>query len=564
MTGSTLLLSEHIRRVVDAASRNMEDADVAEIIRRSLRKKDGFEYVRYRRPDGDIYRELLKKSAGDERDRYIATRRNRGVKDNVALHRMAAADIERLMGRRSGGASVPYVFSYKGYGRREMMKRQEDLELCMTVEPPLSCEEIDTVLWKFFGESPLHVRNPIDAVYEYIFRSRDAGAEGFSSKEECRAQARELLAYADETLCWGAGMETQEEAIPPTLFLQNEVAALAGESPAVFRRWLGGRIVCMDIRDRRYSVRERFMDNLSVVAGRTDLSDKAAYYRLEALESLTGNIGYDLYDLWHAVEVQFASRCGGSLPKDFPDREKWADYVRGLRRKRSYSGPDEPDFLRALRKYASLQPEGDPLRSQTGAARAAQKRLEALMESDSVLQYIVSDHQYACLTDKGKRKTSSASDKADDVGKRISRLTSQPRKIVSPGRTETFDVPRSLFILSELARTCIENGNRAGAAGLISAVNTGLCSYGFPMLDIRRRLDYLIFCAVCTVEQGGDEPRFFYELIFDGLHEIIGEIVLAPCMKLFRDVLDRESEQMEFRFRETVDRIVHPAGRDID
>ena len=261
---------------------------------------------------------------------------------------------------------------------------------------------------------------------------------------------------------------------------------------------------------------------------------------LSAMEIMTDGLGLDFYNIWHTIGVQYLMEIEGDLPKGFPEASRWREYYQRMMDEASRVKPeifknsvegtmfekvlsirmvDEPDFLAALRSYAKVGVVPEICASQIRAVMNAMELFEELIGQSSLL-YLTSDWHYACICGEYAPGVS-ARGESDSESYRIKRVTSRTNRVYDEDRTDVPDVPRGLLILSELARINVVPDGRYNAEQLTDHINRMLSECGYAMLDVRRRLDFMFYCAIRTAEVHSRREEFSFEHILDGLHEYI-------------------------------------------
>ena len=265
---------------------------------------------------------------------------------------------------------------------------------------------------------------------------------------------------------------------------------------------------------------------------------------LSAMEIMTGCIGLDFYNIWHAIGVEYLLSRKGELPAAFPERDRWRDYYARMTADGSsledalwVRMDDEPDYLAALREYVGSGALPENFAAQIRAVTKAADNYEALM-GHSVMLYIMSDWHYACVHGDDTSKS-----RADSKARRIERITSKTNSVYTEDRSDVPDVPRGLLILSELARINTAPARNYNADRLAHHMDRMLHDCGYVMLDVRRRLDFMFYCAIRIAEVHTGSKEFSFDHILTGLHEYIRAHVFSGLANELLRLYDLDSRE---------------------
>lgn len=531
-----------------------ESPDFAALMESAMNAADSDAFIQNIRPEPAYYFKILSCSR-KEREKY--TLRDRG-KFKASIMQIAEKDALELLGADFEGSFSP-ARAQKGAQSLEDTRRKE-LDLCLSI-PKLRYEQVDWVLTRFLASNPLHLRYAIDAVYAFVFRSRDCGCAGFETIE---AQ----YAYIEHAVSLLSGDDPAAmDFLSRTVGMIPDFMEVAPGDKRRFEQWLSQMKRNFDARNHRYGVRAhlqetlRFLDRAAsrtscrlALFGLSELERRQQYEdvldavdHLEAIERsddlhfdggsasnvlneqefsgmamVAGDIAVCFQDLWHALGADFLRDRAGALPADFDAPSFRQEYAADP----DFRERNEPRYMADLREYLKKHRD-DPFGSRADRLEEARRRFDQLMEGPAFL-YIFSDWQYACVA--GNKKYSgllarAAREKDTD---RLLRITRTLDSVAATGRTDVQDVPRGLLVLSELTRIQV-SGRRYTQKRLSLHINDLLTEYGYAPLDVRRRMDFLFYCAMRIAEDAADDSFEMGEMLE----------ALLNCIKAY--TFDRES-----------------------
>lgn len=583
------------------------DIDIDSLIEDAMAIADGNEYIKRMRPDPSYYMAMLKctkaerelytssllrkkarkavaynpqtkefiiqedPSETDHRNELIWLRKD-VLKLDVDVLRTAQEDVLHLLGDDFEGEGLGELIP-RGRGRSSKEeKRLAELRVCLRI-PSLIYEKVDIVLTKFLASNPLHLRNPIDALYAFVFRSRDAGTEKFNSLQKQENYIEKMLELLkrnqkDDGIADRGFLPTREIV---SSFFRIE----AGDSET-FEAWILEMKSSFDSNDHRYGVRAHLQENLRYIARKKDtkplylgmirdlpehkyifddieetyganntdflgiITDKVFdktkdiinrsdqftldQTEYEGMYGATGGIGDDFYHLWHILGVHFMLEHKGEMPEGFGRLCDWNEYYKNLvaggedeRSALSISISNEPKYLTALRIYLNRKEVPD-----TNEYKRLAKKLENMaarfteLMGDSAFRYIFSDWHYACVAETREKfiVTAKKCPAINNDKERLKRITRPVNQVVGENRTEVTDVPRGLLILTELNRieaTTRRDGTSSDSTAddkysekqLVSRIDYTLKEYGYAPLDVRRKMDFMLYAAMRIVDRDG-------------------------------------------------------------
>ena len=515
-----------------------ESPDFAALMESAMNTVDSNAFIQNIRPEPAYYFKILSCSR-KEREKY--TLKDRG-KFKASIMQIAEKDVLELLGADFEGNFSP-AKAQKGAQSLEDTRRKE-LDLCLSIQK-LRYEQIDWVLTRFLASNPLHFRYAIDAIYAFVFRSRDCGCAGFEAIEAQNAYIEHAISLINDD------EPTAMTFLSRTIGIISDFMEIAPGNKSQFEQWLSQMKRNFDSKNHRYGVREhlqetlRFLDrttsrtsNRLALFGLNELEHRQQYEdvldavdHLEAIEQsddlhpddnstsnilneqefngmamVAGDIAVCFQDLWHTLGVDFMRDKIGRMPEDFATQSFWQKYVTDP----DFREKNEPCYMADLREYLKKHKD-DRFRSRADQLEDARKRFDQLMEGPAFL-YIFSDWQYACVA--GNKKYSgllarAAREKDTD---RLLRITRTLDSVAAKGRTDVQDIPRGLLILSELTRIQVA-GSRYTQKKLSVHINDLLTEYSYAPLDVRRGMDFLFYCAIQIAEDAVDDSFEMGEML---------------------------------------------------
>lgn len=497
-------------------------------------------------------------SETDHRNELIWIRKD-VLKLDVDVLRTAQEDALDLLGDDFEGEGLGELIPRKRGRPSKEEKRLAELRVCLRI-PSLTYEKVNIVLTKFFASNPLHPRNPIDALYAFVFRSRDAGNEKFNSLQKQESYIEKMLKRLKKNK---NDDSIEDKGFLPTREIIASFSEIDPGNTKDFESWIHEMKSSFDINDHRYGVRAHLQENLRYIAYDKNAADlfmgmirefpvykdifnsikeidesphdeifgiltdrifektkDADFYTLDQMESkgmyyATGGIGADFYHLWHTLGVRFMLDNNGTMPKSFGCTCDWAEYYKNLiaegkdeNTALSANISNEPNYLIALRIYLNRKEVPD-----TNKYKCLAKKLENMaarfteLMGDSAFRYIFSDWLYACVAE--NRASLREYDDCYNDRERLKRITRPVNQVVGENRTEVTDVPRGLLILTELNRidaTTRMDGtssDKYSEKQLVSRIDYTLKEYGYAPLDIRRKMDFMLYAAMRIVDRDG-------------------------------------------------------------
>ena len=511
-----------------------EYESAAPLMELAIKKTNGADFIRYQRPDPEYYKTILV-SSKEERSEYIKS--DHGIL-KADIMRIAQQDVNDILGE-------DFVCRYKPQpakrGKKsDEQKRKEELDLCLSIVN-LRYDQVYYVLTRFLTSSPLHFRYALDVIYAFVFRSRDKGCTGFETLEE----QNEYIARAKKVLDEARIVEKTDDFIYTNVITSAFEYVRPGDM-AQFEKWLSDKKRYFDSRNRRYAVRKHLHETLltldkSIVWPRkymelTAMLGTASAYdvvqngvdRMEkemsegkdleftedmdalmkaefnGMTMVAGEIAVCFQNLWHRLGTEFLME-NDHQPADFGTKPNCREWEKYFANKEFPPENEEPCYLADLREYLNKN------KNSSYANRAKQlqnerEKFNQLMESESeAFIYIFSDWQYACVAGDREFADSLNMESRDTDTERLRRIVSMPGKIFGKSRTDVQNIPRGLLLLSEITRAQVCEMECTGA-WLSKYINGVLTEYGYAPLDVRRKMDFLYYCATYVADDSLNKP----------------------------------------------------------
>lgn len=278
---------------------------------------------------------------------------------------------------------------------------------------------------------------------------------------------------------------------------------------------------------------------------------------LYAIDIITDSIGLDFYNMWHYLGICYLNDVQGNVSPEFGESAYCRGYYLDLL-KRGTDFPsllsthmiDEPRFLSCFRDYAAKLDTNSPIRIKAEAIWDSMYRFESLMDSSSILQYVTSDWHYACIIGSVGDRFQRNKCLSDNSSLRIARISSKTDKVFDSSRTDIADTPRSLLILSELARIQASRYGQYTKTQLIDHMNRMLSDCGYALLDVRKHLDYIFYAAMRIAETNIGTRQFEFDHIIGSIQNLIKSYVFQNpiCKDILKqyDFNPRSSKRSDF------------------